>query len=193
MHWVTARVGPFWRYCDAGRMRAQHVSEAIGKGNNEAGDAKDGVQDGGGGGMKAIIWYRAAAVASALFAIGHTVGFLRFRAPNDEGRRVWVEMTAVHFAVDGRIFSYGGFYLGFGLIISVLVLFLAALMWWLGNRSREGMTRLRGITWTIVVVEAVILTLSLRLFGIGPAVLSGMTGISLVAATVSTSTNRARL
>ena len=53
-----------------------------------------------------------------LFALAHSVGFLGFQAPSEEGRRVWAEMISVHFAVGRHTFSYGGFYLGFGLTIS---------------------------------------------------------------------------
>lgn len=94
-------------------------------------------------------------------------------------------MASVHFAVGGQTFSYGGFYLGFGLIISATEVFLAALMWWLANRSRESIKGLREITWILIALEAVILGLSLSFFGAGPAVLSAMTAIILVGAAIS--------
>jgi AcrR family transcriptional regulator len=69
--------------------------------------------------MKTDIWlYRGASMILILFALAHSVGFLRFQSPSEEGRRVWAEMISVHFAVGRHTFSYGGFYLGFGLTIS---------------------------------------------------------------------------
>jgi hypothetical protein len=142
-------------------------------------------KEAGGKCMKTKIWwYRVASMISLLFALGHTIGFLRFRAPSDEGRRVWTEMNDVHFTVGGQIFSYGGFYLGFGLTISAMVLFLAALMWWLGNRSREETKGLRGITWMLVALEVGILALTLCFFGIPPTVLSALTAIVLMGAAI---------
>jgi hypothetical protein len=124
---------------------------------------------------------------SILFVAGHTYGFLKFRAPNDAGQRVWSEMNSVNFTVGGSTFSYGGFYLGFGLIISATVLFLAALMWWMGNRSRDGVDGLRALTWMLVALEAVILGFSLRFFGAGPAILSAIAGVVLACAAMTRS------
>ena len=130
-------------------------------------------------------WYRVASMMSVLFAFGHTYGFLRFRAPSEEGQRVWSEMNSAYFTVGDRTFSYGGFYLGFGLIISATVLFLALLMWWMGNRSNDGIRGLRSLTWLLVALEAVILGFSLRFFGAGPAVLSAMAAVALSRAAMS--------
>ena len=134
-----------------------------------------------------VWWYRIASIVSLLFVAGHTYGFLNFLPPTSEGRRVWSEMNSISFSVGSRAFSYGGFYVGFGLIISAAVLFLAALMWWMGNRSREGINGLRALTWMSVSLEAVILGLSLRFFGAGPAVLSAIAGVSLTLAAMSCS------
>jgi hypothetical protein len=130
-------------------------------------------------------WYRIASMMSVLFALGHTYGFLRFRAPNDEGQRVWFEMNSVFFTVGSRTFSYGGFYIGFGLIISAFVVFLALLMWWMGNRVSDGIKGLRAMTWLLVGLEAAVLGLSLRFFGAGPAVLSAMAAVALARAAMS--------
>ena len=61
--------------------------------------------------MKATVLYRIACVLLILFAAGHTVGFLTFKAPSSEARAVWDTMNNVHFQVRGASFSYGGFYI----------------------------------------------------------------------------------
>jgi hypothetical protein len=82
--------------------------------------------------MKAAVLYRIASVLLVLFAAGHTVGFLRFNPPSAEGQAVYESMNQVHFQVKGSSFSYGGFYRGFGLFVTVYLLFSAFLAWYLG-------------------------------------------------------------
>ena len=73
--------------------------------------------------MKAKLFYRIAAVLFVLFAAGHTFGFLKFKPPTPEGIAVRDSMKNVHFRVEGRDYSYGGFYDGFGWYISAYLLF----------------------------------------------------------------------
>ena len=73
--------------------------------------------------MKAIWLYRTAAVLLILFAAGHTFGFLNFKAPTAEGVAVFDAMNHVRFTARGATYSYGDFYRGFGLYISVYLLF----------------------------------------------------------------------
>ena len=72
---------------------------------------------------------RACSALLVLFAIGHTLGSLGFAAPTPEGRDVFAAMQAVHFEVHGERFSYGGFYTGFAITITLVKLFLAWLAW----------------------------------------------------------------
>jgi hypothetical protein len=73
--------------------------------------------------MSATLLYRIAAVVFVLFAFGHTFGFLSFRPPSQEGRAVYDSMNNVHFQVGGKSFSYGNWYRGFGLTITVSMCF----------------------------------------------------------------------
>jgi hypothetical protein len=82
--------------------------------------------------MKPTVLYRIASVLLILFAVGHTVGFLTFKAPSPEARAVWDAMNNVHFHVRSGSFSYGGFYIGFGLFVTAYMLFSAFLAWHLG-------------------------------------------------------------
>jgi len=83
--------------------------------------------------MTATLLYRIAAVLFVIFAAGHTVGFLRFRPTSPEGRAVWDSMHTVRVQLGRGSFTYGGFYVGFGLYNTVFLLFSAVLAWHLGN------------------------------------------------------------
>src|ERR1700675_4973117 len=87
--------------------------------------------------MSATLLYRIAAFVFALFALGHTYGFLNLRAPSAEARAVFDTMNTVHFEVGGRRFSYGGFYRGFGLSCTVSMVLSVFLSWHLGELARS--------------------------------------------------------
>src|ERR1700738_1666996 len=83
--------------------------------------------------MSAKILYRVAAVILVLFAAGHTFGFLGFKPPSQEGLAVRDAMNNVRFTVGNKNYTYAGFYKGFGLYITVYLLFSALLAWHVGN------------------------------------------------------------
>ena len=122
--------------------------------------------------MRATRWFRASAVLLLLFAAGHTYGFLAFRPPSAEGLAVWHSMNEVRFAMGHSTFSYGGFYVGFGLFITAFYLFTAWLAWWMGSMARRSSGDAEGLAWGMLVLELISLSLALKYFGAGPAVLS---------------------
>src|SRR5260370_29625791 len=83
--------------------------------------------------MTATLLYRIAALLFVLFAAGHTVGFLRFRPASPQGRAVWDSMHTVRVQLGRGSFTYGGFYVGFGLYNTVFLLFSAVLAWHFSN------------------------------------------------------------
>jgi hypothetical protein len=83
--------------------------------------------------LNARVLYRIASVLLILFALGHTVGFLKFKPPTAEGIAVHDAMDRVHFQVRGRDYSYGGWYVGFGLFNSIFLLYGAFVAWRLGE------------------------------------------------------------
>jgi hypothetical protein len=136
--------------------------------------------------MRPIVWFRVTAVLFLLFAAGHTFGFLTFRPPSEEGRNVWTAMNNVHFSMGSSTFSYGNFYLGFGLTITVIQLFEAWLSWVLGSMARRGIAEARTIAVGLIAVQIFGLGLSLRYFSVEPALLSGLTVVTLAIAAMST-------
>jgi hypothetical protein len=77
--------------------------------------------------------YRISAFFLVLFAAGHTLGFMKFKAPTPEGVAVQQAMDNVRFNVGGKNLTYGDFYRGFGLFCTAYLLFGAFLAWHLAT------------------------------------------------------------
>jgi hypothetical protein len=121
--------------------------------------------------MKAAYLYRIAAVLLVLFAAGHTVGFLTFKPPTAEAMAVRDAMRDVHFQVRNADLSYGGFYRGFGLFVTVYLLFSAFLALHLAR------TPIRALGWGLAAVQILSLALSWIYFSAAPALFSGVVAL----------------
>jgi hypothetical protein len=124
--------------------------------------------------MRPATLYRIAAVLLVAFAAGHTIGFLTFRPATPEGLAVWQGMNQVHFRFSGGDFTYGGFYVGFGLFITAFQVFSAVLAWQLGALAREKAGGTGVIAWSFFGVQIVSLVLALLYFAVPPAVFSAL-------------------
>ena len=122
--------------------------------------------------MSATILFRIASVVFLLFALGHTFGFLSFKPPTADGLAVQKAMSDVLFKVGGSNFSYGGFYRGFGLSCTVSMLFLAILCWQLGALAAVHPRAIAGVAWSLFGVQVVGVALSVKYFGLPPAIFS---------------------
>ena len=129
--------------------------------------------------MKATSLYRIASVFFILFAAGHTFGFLSLKPPSEEARAVFDGMNNVHFQVRGTSFSYGGFYRGFGLSITVQLLFSAFLAWHLGTLASNNPQAIGLLGWIFMVVQVASLVLSWKYFSAAPAMLSAIVAVCL--------------
>lgn len=124
--------------------------------------------------MKPTLLYRIASVLFILFAAGHTVGFLRFIPPSAEGVAVLDAMRNVHFTLGGGSYSYAGFYDGFGLSLSVYLLFSAFLAWYLGSLAARNPAAIGALGWVFCAMQAVQLAICLIYFFTPPAVFSAL-------------------
>ena len=122
--------------------------------------------------MRAATWFKATAVIMLLFAAGHTLGFLTFRASTIEGRAVFAAMNSVSFTAGHSTFSYGNFYRGFGLSITVSQLFFGWLSWVLAGMAKQGSAGVKEIAWGMFAVQATGAVLSLMYFSVVPATFS---------------------
>jgi hypothetical protein len=129
--------------------------------------------------MNTTTLYRIASVVFILFAVGHTVGFLRLKPPSPEARAVFDGMNNVHFQVRGSNFSYGGFYRGFGLTITVYLIFSAFLAWYLGTLASSNPQSIGLLGWPFMVVQIALLALSWKYFSAAPAMLSAIVAVCL--------------
>ncbi|ABF42561.1 conserved hypothetical protein [Candidatus Koribacter versatilis Ellin345] len=131
--------------------------------------------------MKASIFYRIASVLLVLFAVGHTLGF-RQVDPKWGIDSLVSTMQSSHFAVQGFTRSYWDFYVGFGLFVSVLLLFAAVVAWQLGGLRGETLVAMRGVGWALAACFAVNGVLSWRYFFVVPVVFSAVIAVCLVTA-----------
>ncbi len=122
--------------------------------------------------MSATILFRIAAIVFLLFALGHTFGFLTFKPPTAQGLAVRKAMSDVEFKVGGSNLSYGRFYRGFGLSCTVSMLFLAILCWQLGALAAVHPRAIVGVAWSLFGVQVVGVVLSVKYFGLPPAIFS---------------------
>lgn len=110
--------------------------------------------------MISTVFYRMSAVFLLLFGVLHTIGFLTFKPPTQEGLAVLNSMTNVHFQVNGADLSYGNFYKGFGLIVTIFFLFSAIVAWYLAKNQD------RAIGWSLVATQIACLPLAWMYFTI---------------------------
>ena len=87
--------------------------------------------------MKAWIWLRALAGVMLFFAIAHTIGMLKPPAGGSPAAAVLETMARVRFPFMGFERSYGEFYRGFGLFVSLEFLVLAVIAFQLSAVSRR--------------------------------------------------------
>jgi hypothetical protein len=122
--------------------------------------------------MSATILFRTASVVFLLFAVGHTFGFLSFKPPTAEALTVQEAMSNVVFKVGGSALSFGGFYRGFGLSCTVSMLFSAILCWQLGALATVHPRAVAGVAWSLFGAQVVGVVLSVKYFGLPPALFS---------------------
>ena len=125
--------------------------------------------------------YRIASVLLLLFAIGHTLGF-RKTDPEWGVDSLIGSMRSIHFAAQGFSRTYWDFYGGFGLFVSVFLLFAAVLAWQLGGLPAETLALMRRTAWALAFCFAAVTALSWRYFFTTPIVFSTMITVCLIAA-----------
>ncbi len=134
--------------------------------------------------MKPSILYRIAAILLLLFAVGHTLGF-RQTQPQWGVDSLIAAMRSIHFDAQGFNRTYWDFYTGFGLFVSVFMVFAAVLCWQMGGLPAETLLQLRGPAWTLVLCFVAVTILSWRYFFIVPVVFSVVITLVLAAAAYS--------
>jgi len=127
--------------------------------------------------MTATLLYRIAAFVLVLFAAGHTLGFMNFKAPTPEGVAVQQAMDNVRFSLGAKSYTYGDFYRGLGLFCTAYLLFLAFLAWHLGTMARNTPQAIGVLGWVFFGLQLVGIVLSWRYLVPPPIVFSGVLAI----------------
>ena len=127
--------------------------------------------------MSATLLYRIASVLLVLFAVGHTVGFLTPQPPTPESIAVRDGMNSVQFPIGNGKFTYGGFYLGFGLYCTAYLLFTAFLAWHLGGMAQNNPAAIVALSWVFFALQLASIALSWRYFLPPPIVLSTLIAV----------------
>jgi hypothetical protein len=125
------------------------------------------------------LFYRISAVLILLFDLGHSAGF-PWSDPKwgvDTGA-----MRSSHFTVLGFNRTYWDFYVGFGLVVSVFLLFAAILAWQLGRLPAQALPFVRATTWALALSFAAMTFLNWTYFFTIPIVFSSVITACLVAA-----------
>ena len=113
--------------------------------------------------MKASLLYRISSILLLLCAVGHTVGFWQVD-PGWAVDSLVHAMKTMHFNANGSDRTYWDFFVGFGLFVTVLMVFASIVAWQFGSLSSETLAAMRVIAWGFVVCFAVIAYLSWRYF-----------------------------
>jgi len=127
--------------------------------------------------MTATLLYRISAFVLVLFAAGHTLGFMTFKAPTPEGVAVQQSMDNVRFSLGGKSLSYGDFYRGFGLFCTAYLLFNAFLAWHLGTMARNTPQAIGALGWVFFALQVIGIALSWRYFVLPPTIFSAVLAI----------------
>jgi hypothetical protein len=131
--------------------------------------------------MNASILYRVAAVCLLLFAVAHSVGFWQ-SDPSWGIEALRGSMRSIHFDVQGFTRRYWDFFVGAGLTVGILYLFLAILAWQLGALPAATLASMRVLVWAFALCFAGVTILSWRYLFVIPIVFSIIIALCLAAA-----------
>jgi hypothetical protein len=131
--------------------------------------------------MSGSLLYRISSGLLVLFALGHTIGF-RQVDPHWKADGVVSGMRTVTFDVQGMNRSYWDFFAGFGLFVSVFLVFAAILAWQLGSMSRESLAAIPVVRWSFALCFVLIAVLTWRYFFIAPGVFTTLIAVGVVGA-----------
>ena len=131
--------------------------------------------------MKASFLFRIASVLLILFAVGHTLGFRRVD-PRWRVDLLITQLRSTHFDVQGFSRTYWDFFTGFGLFVTILLLFAAMVSWQIGGLPRESLSTMPLITWGLAICFVIVTFLSYKYFFIVPVIFSGTIAVCLILA-----------
>jgi hypothetical protein len=131
--------------------------------------------------MRASLLYRIASILLLVLAAGHTLGFRRID-PGWGVDSLVQSMKSIHFNAYGSDRTYWDFFAGYGLVVTVLLVFAAIVAWQLGSLPAATLAAMRIGAWGFVVCFAAVVYLSWRYIFMLPVIFSIAIFVCLVAA-----------
>jgi hypothetical protein len=131
--------------------------------------------------MRASLLYRIASILLLLFAAGHTFGFRQID-PSWRVDAVVQSMQSIRFNANGSDRTYLEFFVGFGLFVTVLMVFASIVAWQFGSFPAATLAPMRLSAWGFAACFAIVAYLSWRYFFIVPVVFSVAIFLCLAAA-----------
>ena len=131
--------------------------------------------------MRASVLYRISSVLLILFAAGHTMGF-RKTDPRWGVDSALAALRAIHFNAQGFDRSYWDFYVGFGLFVTVFMVFAAIVTWQLAGLGAATLASMQWITWGLSICFVAVTFLSWKYFFMIPLIFSSLITLCLVLA-----------
>jgi hypothetical protein len=123
--------------------------------------------------MKHLNPYRIAAALLVFFCVMHTAGgMFSHRSLGPAADELSAAMRSVHFTVMGADCTFHGFSFGYGLMVSVFLLFAALVSWHLGGATAEQRANLSPVAWGLFASQVATAVLSWAYFFPGPGVTS---------------------
>ncbi len=130
--------------------------------------------------MKTSLLYKTASGLLVFFGLTHTVGLFRPRTGAMEA--VLTSMRTVRFEIMGFNRTYGELYLGFGLLLTVYLLFSAVLAWRMGDLIEASPGQSRTFAWPFAVCQTAVAVLCWTNFFLTPAIVSTVIAVLLILA-----------
>jgi uncharacterized protein YndB with AHSA1/START domain len=124
--------------------------------------------------------FRLATYVLILFFLGHTLGALvNIPSFGLQGDATLAAMRSVHFRCQTSDCTWFGFYVGFGLFVSIFFLASAAITWYLGGLDRARQRVLQPVAWTLFLAYAANTVVAWTYFFIAPQVFATLVAVLL--------------
>lgn len=120
--------------------------------------------------LNCTTYLRIAAVLTMIHAILHTIGGVFGKPQPGAATAAFTAMQSHRFLMMGHLRTYAGFYVGFGLAVTIFLTVLAILFWMLGSLAKHDAARLKPILWTCLAAFLVLAVNSYAYFFSGPVV-----------------------
>lgn len=124
--------------------------------------------------MSATVLYRISSVLFLIFAIAHTLGVLNRKAPSPEVAAVRTGMDTISWRFMGSNVTYGGMFVGFGLLVTAALLVAAYFAWHLGELARVNPQAIGMMGWVLFAFSLFCLVLGWVYFFAGPMIISAL-------------------